>query len=100
MQPHERIRHIFYNSFRKLLISTGHDYLGEGGEFKPNFLTYFMYLFNAVGFITCIYTIIWYDVETGLNSIGYGAVNIQVKQNLIHDHPNNRIALFLESFSI
>lgn len=78
MEPYERIRYVFYDLFHKLLIVTGHDYLRKGG-LRRNYYSYFMYLANAVGFTSCIYTIIWYDAATGLNSIGYGTVNIQVK---------------------
>lgn len=77
MEPHERIRYTFYNLLAKLLMSIGHNYLHKNG-FKPHLYTYFMYLVNAVGFTSCIYTIIWYDAATALNSIGYGAVNVQV----------------------
>lgn len=77
MNSHERIRYIFYNLFRKLLFSIGHDFLQEEG-FKPTAYTFFLYGINVLGFTSCIYTIIWYDVSTKLNSIGYGAVNIQV----------------------
>lgn len=77
MKPHERIRYTFYNLFRKLLFSIGHDFLQKDG-FKPTAYTFFMYGLNALGFTSCVYTIIWYDIATALNSIGYGAVNIQV----------------------
>lgn len=78
MKPDERIRWTFYDLFRKLLIIVGHDYLRKDG-LKRNLYTYFVYFTNAVGFTSCIYTVMWYDFSTGLNSIGYGAVNIQVK---------------------
>lgn len=78
MEPHERIRYTFYTLLRKLLIASGHDFFQNGG-FKPNLYTFFLYGLNALGFSFCIYTVIWYDVATGLHSIGYGAVNVQVK---------------------
>lgn len=77
MQPHERIRHTFYTLLRKLLIIVGHNFIDEGG-FKPNLFSFFLYVLNVLGFASCIYTFFWYDIETGLKTIGYGAVNIQV----------------------
>lgn len=88
MEPHQRSRYTFYDSFRKILISIGHDNdIFIKDSFKPNFNSSFLYGLNALGFISCVYTIIWYDVSTGLNSIGYGAINVQVK--LV----NNRIQI-------
>lgn len=78
MQPHEKIRHIFYTLHRTLLIFVGHNLYQEGG-FKPNWYTFLLYGLNTLGITSCIYTLLWYDVSTGLNSIGYGAINIQVK---------------------
>ena len=78
MEPHERIRYTFCTLLRKLLASIGHDFL-RNGEFKPNFYSYFLYGINALGFTSCIYTLMTYDVATGLNSIGYGAVTVQVE---------------------
>lgn len=78
MEPHERIRYIFYNLLCKFLILVGHDFLGKD-VFKPSLYTIFLYGLNALGFVSCIYTLIWYDISTGLNAIGYGAFNIQVK---------------------
>lgn len=77
MKPHERIRYTFYDLFRKLLKSIGHDFLQKGG-FKPTWYAFSLYGLNAFGFACCVYTVVVYDVSTGLNSIGYGAVNIQV----------------------
>lgn len=79
-EPHQRIRYVFYNLLQKLLFPIGHDFLTEGG-YKPTSNTYFMYCVNALSFASCIYTCIWYDISTGLNSLSYGAVNIQVKQS-------------------
>ena len=78
MEPHDRMRYTFYNLLRKILISIGHNFFCDGG-FKPTFYTIFLYGLNALGVTSCIYTLIWYDVSTGLNAIGYGAINIQVK---------------------
>lgn len=68
-------------------MAVGHDFLQSGG-FKPTPYTFFMYGLNALGLISCIYTIIWYDVSTGLNSIGYGAINVQVKTYNFNNHQN------------
>lgn len=77
MEPHERARYTFHNLLRRLLIVIGHNFIKEGG-FKPNLFTFFLYALNVFGSVSCIYTVLWYDFETALNSIGYGAVNIQV----------------------
>lgn len=77
MKPHERIRHTYHILLRKLLVAVGHDFLQKGG-FKPSSYTFFLYGLNAFGFASCIYTVLVYDVATGLNSIGIGANNIQV----------------------
>lgn len=77
MEPLERVRYTFYNLLRNLLIVVGHNFLEEGG-FKPNLFSFFLYGLNVLGTVSCIYTVLYYDVETGLKSIGYGAVNIQV----------------------
>lgn len=78
MEPYERMRYTFFRLFRTILIIIGHDYLRKEG-LKRNWYTYSMYLVNVAGFTSCIYTVMCYDVPTGLNSIGYGAVNIQVQ---------------------
>lgn len=78
MEPHERIRYVFYNLLRKFLIAVGHDFLHKDG-FKPSLYSFFLYGINSFDFISCIYTMIWYDIATGLYSIGYGAINIQVQ---------------------
>lgn len=80
MEPHERIRYIFHTLQRKLLIIVGHNFYDKGG-FKTNFLSFCMYALNTLGLTSCIYTLLWYDTSTGLNSIGYGAINIQVMYN-------------------
>lgn len=85
MEPHERIRYVFYSLQRKLLIAVGHDFLGKDG-FTPNSRTYFIYGLNALALASCIYTVIWYDISTGLNSLGYGAVNIQVTVTIDLSH--------------
>lgn len=78
MEPQERIRYTFYNLLRKCLIAMGHDFL-QGDGFKPNLYAFFLYAINAIGFISCVYTVIWYDISTGLGSVGYGAISIQVQ---------------------
>lgn len=80
MEPHERIRYIFHTLQRKLVIIVGHDFYEKGG-FKTNFLSFCMYALNTLGLTSCIYTLLWYDTSTGLNSIGYGAINVQVMYN-------------------
>lgn len=78
MLPHERIRRLFYNFLRKIAIVIGHDIFADGG-LKLNALSYFLYGLNAAGLSSTIYTIYVYDTTTGLNSLGYGAINCQVK---------------------
>lgn len=55
---------------------------------KICFHTKFAYIFHLwiECFGPCIYTVIWYDIPTGLNSLGYGAVNIQVKVTIDLSH--------------
>lgn len=77
MEPHERIRYVFYNLLQKLLTSIGHNFLANG-SFKPNAYSFFLYGLNALGFTSCVYTVISYGVSTGLSSICYGAINFQV----------------------
>lgn len=77
MKPHERIRRLFYSLIRKLAIVIGHDVFAEGG-LKLNALSYFLYGLNVAGISSTIYTIFAYDTTTGLNSMGYGAINCQV----------------------
>lgn len=78
MESLKRIRFIFHNFLRTALIAVGHDFLQKDG-FKPNLYTFFLYGLDAFAIACCAYTVIWYDVSTGLNSIGYGAINVQVK---------------------
>lgn len=78
MKPYERIRFVFYNLLKKLLTSIGHDFVGKD-PFKPTLYTFFTYGLNALGITSCIYTMLMYDVATGLNSIAYGSINIQVE---------------------
>lgn len=82
MEPHERIRFTFHTLERTLLIVVGHNFFEDGG-FKPNLISFFLYGLNMLGITSCIYTFLWYDISTGLNSIGYGAINIQVKYKLL-----------------
>lgn len=82
MEPHERIRYTFHTLQRTLVTAVGHDFFEVGG-FKTNFLSFFMYGLNTLGITSCIYTLLWYDIATGLNSIGYGAINIQVEFKLL-----------------
>lgn len=77
MKPHETIRYVFHNLLRNILIVLGHNFLQMDG-FKPTPYTYFLYLTNVFALMSCIYTVMWYDISTGLNSFGYGAANIQV----------------------
>lgn len=77
MKPYERIRYTFYNLLQKLLISIGHNYLVKD-EFKPSPYSFSLYAVNILGLLTCVYTVIVYDIPTGLNAIGYGAISIQV----------------------
>lgn len=57
-------------------------FLREDG-FNPTLYSYSLYALNALGFTSCIYTLTVYDTKTRLNSIGYGAINVQVKQPCI-----------------
>lgn len=59
-------------------IVIGHDLFAAGG-LKLNALSYFLYGLNAAGIFSTIYTIFVYDTTTGLNSMGYGAINCQVR---------------------
>lgn len=56
---------------------------------------FFLYGLNVLGFTSCIYTVLAYDVATGLDSIGCGAINIQVKTHvfniIITTHRNNHM---------
>lgn len=79
-----------------MLITAGHNYLHKD-KFTPNLYTYFLYGLDALSFISCVYTVLVYDVSTGLNSIGYGAVSIQVTLNLIH-HTHYEYLLQILSF--
>lgn len=78
MQPHEKIRHLFFNLLRKLFIFIGHDFYG-GGEFKPYWLSYIMYGYLASFYIGAIYTVIYYDMLEKLNTIALTGIAVQVK---------------------
>ena len=77
MQPHERIRYLFYVILRKIATLLGHDIFDKDG-LKLNAISYFLYGLNAAGLSSTIYTFFMYDITTGLNSIGYGAINCEV----------------------
>lgn len=88
MEPHERICYTFYYLFRKLLIAVGHDAFQISG-FRPNLYAFFLYGLNALSFVSFIYTVLVYDVATGLHAVGYGAINVQVNLKALSNQLNS-----------
>lgn len=78
MQPHERIRHVFFNLIRKIFIFVGHDFFAQE-HFKPYFLTYVMYGCEALMYIGTVKTICFYDIAQKLNVIAFVGIAFQVK---------------------
>lgn len=77
MQRFEKMRSFFYEWSRALFISVGHDIYCDGG-FRPNFLTFYVYLIILVTITSTIYTFIFYDRFTRLNGIGVLAIALEV----------------------
>lgn len=77
MELHEKVHHLFYNLLRKLFVALGHD-IFEPGDFKPGGFAFFLYSFNAISYVSCVYTLWTYDAVIGLHSVGPAAVCTQV----------------------
>lgn len=68
MDPLEKIRRLFFNYIRKVLVFVGHDIFGEE-NFKPYWLTYIMYGINVVVYIGAAKTLYFYDIAEKLTTI-------------------------------
>lgn len=81
MELHKKIHHLFYNLLRRLFVALGHD-IFDLGEFKPGALAFFLYSFNGISYVSCVYTIWTYDALIGLHSVGPAAICIQVIESV------------------
>ena len=79
MELHKKIHHLFYNLLRKLFIACGRDIFKSSG-FKPNYISFLLYIVNFVAYICCIYTVWTYEAAIGLHSFGVAAICIEVMQ--------------------
>lgn len=80
MEPHEKIRDLFFIELRKIFVLLGHDFYRQA-EFKPYFLTFCMYLSYSTFYFGVVKTIMFYSMVETLNMIAFVGVALQVNAN-------------------